>query len=90
VSELYKQVKALGEKISQNVLVFSNKVLCSCYLTRVDTKLEFWTQSPNSWDSTCQVHPFTPKCTVKRHGEGRKRRIIILLETQSSGYRHEL
>jgi hypothetical protein len=31
-------------------------------LENVLLKLEFGTQSPNSWDSTCQVPPPTPKC----------------------------
>jgi hypothetical protein len=39
-------------------------------------KLEFWTQGPNSWDSVCQVWPPAPKRQIKRHGEGRERRLI--------------
>jgi hypothetical protein len=28
---------------------------------------------PNSWVSTCQIWPLTPKCQIKRHGKGRER-----------------
>jgi hypothetical protein len=67
-------------------------------------KPEFWTQGPKSWDSICQVWPCIPKCQIKRHGEGRKRRLMTWRGTccgkrqskhsahpqPSSGYRHEL
>jgi hypothetical protein len=38
-------------------------------------KLEFWNEGPNSWDSTCQVQPPTPIHQIKRHGEGKERRL---------------
>jgi hypothetical protein len=40
-----------------------------------ELKPEFWTQGPNSWDSTCQVQPHS-KSQIKRHGEGREKRFI--------------
>jgi hypothetical protein len=44
-------------------------------------KLELWTQSQNSWDSTCQVWLLGSKHQLKRHGEGRERRFVALLRT---------
>jgi hypothetical protein len=37
--------------------------------------LEFRIQGPDSWDSTCKVHPFAPICPIKRHGEGQTKEI---------------
>jgi hypothetical protein len=44
-------------------------------------KLEFWTQGPNSWDSTRQFQPLALTLQLKRHGEGRERRFIMPLGT---------
>jgi hypothetical protein len=36
----------------------------------MEVKLEFWTQGPNFWASTCQVQPLVPICQIKSHGKG--------------------
>jgi hypothetical protein len=41
----------------------------------VALKQEFWTPSPNSWDSTCQVHPFDHIYPIKRHDKGQRKEI---------------
>jgi hypothetical protein len=91
------------DDIFKGLYQHSNPLTCMSVFMLV-LKLEFWTQGPNSWDSICWVQPPTPKCQIKRHGEGRERRFIIWLGTcygkrqskqsvhsqPSSGYRQEL
>jgi hypothetical protein len=38
-------------------------------------KPEFWTQSPNSWNSMCQILPLASICQIKRHAEGHRMEI---------------
>jgi hypothetical protein len=50
-------------------------------MCKIKLKLKFWTQGPNSGDSTCQVQLLTPKHQIRRHVEGRERRFITSLGT---------
>jgi hypothetical protein len=56
------------------------KLLVDQTMSTLTLKPEFWTQGPNSWDSTCQVRTLAPICQVKRHGVRQRKEIYHMAQ----------
>jgi hypothetical protein len=49
-------------------------------MPQLQLKLEFWTQNPNSWDSTFQMQSLVSTHKIKRHGERQRREIYYMVQ----------